>query len=285
MKFIKIIAAKLALLCVTLSCNTLTAEPLPEKPIVVLITSFNNADWYEKNLEMLFKQKYSNYRVVYVDDLSPDGTADLVEAYVKKAGQEHRFTLIRNQERLLALGNIFYAVHDCNDWDIIVSYDGDDWFYHDMVLAKINETYSTKNVWLTHGKLIEYPNNSTSWCRPVPHDVVARNGFREKGVRCPSHLRTFYAWLFKKIDEEDLKFNGNFFEMTWDMAMMFPMIEMAGERHTFIKDILYVYNVRNPLNDNKVNAQQQMAYERWIRENMTPYQRLDDSDVPPREEI
>jgi glycosyltransferase involved in cell wall biosynthesis len=257
--------------------NTVQAEVLPEKPIVVLITSFNNADWYERNLEILFKQKYDNYRVIYVDDLSPDGTADLVEAYVKKAGQEHRFTLIRNQVRNLALGNIFYAVHSCNDWDIIVSYDGDDWFTNDGVLAKINECYTKKKCWLTHGSIIEYPSNHVGWSIPIPADIVKNNAFRQ--YRCPSHLRTFYAWLFKKIDEEDLKYDGKFFEMTWDMAMMYPMIEMAGERHAFIKDLLYVYNMRTPLNDNKVNANLQRYYDMWIRA-MPPYERLDDSEVP-----
>ena len=83
--------------------------------------------------------------------------------------------------------------------------------------------------------------------------------------RCPSHLKTFYAWLFKKIDVEDLKIGGEFFPMTWDQAMMFPMLEMAGDRHAFIKETLYVYNMTNPLSDNRVNAQLQRDLEKWIR--------------------
>lgn len=254
-----------------------TAHAIEEKPIVVLITSFNNAEWYKRNLQSVFMQKYSNYRVVYVDDISPDGTADLVEAYVKNAGQEHRFTLIRNAERRLALANIYFSVHDCDDHEIIVSLDGDDWLSNNQVLARINAAYTNEVVWLTHGTMQEFPSGVVGWSIPIPDNIVKANAFRE--YRCPSHLRTFYAWLFKKIEIDDLLYEGEFYEMTWDMAMMYPMIEMAGERHKFMKDVSYVYNMRTPLNDNKVNAALQQFYDVWIR-SRPRYERLDDSQVP-----
>ena len=73
---------------------------------------------------------------------------------------------------------------------------------------------------------------------------------------------------------EDLQYEGRFFSMTWDQAMMFPMIEMAGERHAFIPEITYVYNMSNPINDNKVDPQLQRDLEVFIR-SKPPYQRLD----------
>jgi hypothetical protein len=52
------------------------------------------------------------------------------------------------------------------------------------------------------------------------------------------------------------------------------MIEMAGERHAFIPNIMYVYNIANPVNDNKVNPQLQRDLEARIR-SMPPYERLE----------
>jgi hypothetical protein len=80
--------------------------------------------------------------------------------------------------------------------------------------------------------------------------------------------------LFKKIEIEDLLDGDEFFSMTWDFAIMFPMIEMAGNRHAFISDIVYVYNTANQINDNKVNAQLQRDLDIVLR-NMPCYQRLD----------
>lgn len=244
-----------------------------EKPIIVLTTSYNNSAWVEKNVNSILNQDYGNYRVIYVVDASEDDSAYRVKNVLKAHQKKIDFNLICNSKRLGALSNIYHIIHDqCEDDAIIVSLDGDDWFYDNQVLKKINAVYCKKKVWITHGKMIEYPSNHTGWSVPIPRKIIAKNAFRT--YRCPSHLRTFYAWLFKKIRLEDLVYNGEFFVMTWDQAIMFPMMEMAGNRHFFVKDLTYVYNMDNPINDNKVNAQLQRDLEVYIR-SMPRYQRLE----------
>lgn len=61
--------------------------------------------------------------------------------------------------------------------------------------------------------------------------------------------------------------------MTYDLAIMFPMQEMAGERFRFLSEILYVYNVANSLNDHKIDAALQRRLDDFIR-SKTPYSRL-----------
>lgn len=236
---------------------------LDEKPMVVIVPSYNNAQWCYQNISSILEQKYDNYRVVYIDDCSQDNTAEIVDNLVKTYGQEHRFTLIRNKRRCGALANLYYAIHACADDEIIVTVDGDDWLKHQGVLAKLNEAYATQDIWLTHGRFVETLSGWDGWCIEVPHNVVKKNAFRT--YRCPSHLRTFYAWLFKKIKKEDLMHEGKFFSMAWDQAMLFPMFEMAGERHAFMNEVLYVYNTTTPINDNKVNPELQRKLEYIIR--------------------
>jgi glycosyltransferase involved in cell wall biosynthesis len=261
--------SRLFLLALLLLLQTVLAYA--EKPIVVLTTSYNNEKWVEQNLRSIFQQDYSNYRVIYIDDASQDQTPNLVEVLVKSY-PKLRFNLVRNQVRMGALANIYHAIHDlCADEEIVVSLDGDDWFYDSQVLKQIDQVYSTQNVWLTHGTLVEFPSKHQFWSRPLPYHIIAENGFR--AYRCPSHLRTFYAWLFKKIRLEDLQHEGSFFSMTWDQAIMFPMIEMAAERHAFISVPTYVYNMANPINDNKVDPQLQRDLEALIRAK-PPYKRL-----------
>ena len=63
-----------------------------EKPIVVVIPSYNNERWVENNLTSVFKQNYQNYRVIYVDDCSTDNTykhvMELIEQ-VSSAGSSY----------------------------------------------------------------------------------------------------------------------------------------------------------------------------------------------------
>ncbi len=260
-----------------LCLSTLSAMPpppfldLPEKPMVVIIASYNNSRWVEANLMSVFTQNYTNYRVIYIDDTSSDGTADRVEALVREKAQEPRFTLIRNTIRKGGLRNLYEAVWRCADDEIVVNLDGDDWLANPYVLKIVNQAYSTQDIWLTHGTLDEYPKHRLEWSRPIPEKIIEYNDFRS--YRCPSHLKTFYTWLFKKINVEDLKYEGEFFPMTWDQAMMFPMMEMAGHHHLFIPDILYIYNVSNPISDNKVNAALQKNLEKLIRSKPS-YERL-----------
>lgn len=247
-----------------------------EKPIVIIIPSYNNVQYYYYNLASVFEQQYTNYRVIFIADgcgcPEYDGTGELTENLIVQSPLKNKFTIIKNKERKGALYNLYHAICSCDDNEIVVTLDGDDWFYHDRVLSQVNDIYTEYNVWVTHGRFIEYPTRANHWSLPIPTEITKANKFRS--YRCPSHLRTFYAWLFKKIELEDLMKEDQFYAMTWDQAMMFPMFEMAGERHYYIESpYTYVYNVANAINDCKVNAPLQRTLEEEIRSKM-PYTRL-----------
>jgi len=247
-----------------LACLIFTQNKSEDKKIVVLTTSYNNCKWYKKNLDSIFNQKYSNFRLIYVDDQSPDGTGKLVEQYITQNNLQENVTLIKNETRRLALYNIYHAIHSCDNDEIIVSLDGDDWFTHPHVLSKINDVYSDPNIWITYGQFVLASNCDVGWCVDYPEDVVKNKQFRQF-THIPSHLRTFYAGLFKKIRKEDLMYQGNFYPMTWDMAFMFPMMEIAHTHYQYIPNALYVYNDTNPINDHKVSQELQRKLDIEIR--------------------
>lgn len=227
-----------------------------EKSIVVVIPSYNNKKWYKRNLESVLSQNYSNFRIMYTDDCSPDATGDLVEEYLIENDPEKKITLTKNETRRGALHNLYTMIHMCKDDDIIVTLDGDDWLPDNDVLQRLNNIYSSGDIWLTYGQFQLYPSGIHGWASPMPNYIVENNAFRDF-QHLPTHLRTFYAWLFKEIKLEDLLYQGEFYPMTWDMAMMFPMIEMAGERHQFIPEIMYIYNDENTISDHHVSRQLQ----------------------------
>lgn len=245
---------------------------LPEKPVVVVIPSYNNSQWYERNLDSVISQKYSNFKVIYLDDCSPDGTGKLVEKYRKEHHLENKITLIRNSVRRGALANIYTAVHSCDDLAIVVTLDGDDWLKHEFVLTRVNKEYTQQGAWMTYGHYECYPKGDSEPQKEMKPVIVHYNMYREWDW-ITSHLRTFYAWLFKQIKLEDFLFEGNFFDVTWDMAFMFPMLEMSGERARPIPDILYVYNCANPINDFKTKLIRQIHCDKLIR-SMPKYSRL-----------
>jgi glycosyltransferase involved in cell wall biosynthesis len=247
-----------------------------EKPIVVVIPSYNNEKWVENNLTSVFAQEYENYKVLYVDDCSVDNTYECVLELVDKYHQQDRVTIIRNETRCGAMANWYKAIHMCDDDAIIVQLDGDDWLAYDGVLSYVNEIYSAADIWTTYGQFMEYPTciKHYEYSKKFTEEVIAHNSFRKVGQLPMSHLRTCYAWLFKSIKLEDVLYHGNFYPMTCDKLIMACCIEMAARHHFCVPDILYVYNNTNNISDHRVNKllQESLA---WYVLSLPPYKQLD----------
>lgn len=242
----------------------LNSYALEHKEIVVIIPSYNNNVWCERNLSSVINQTYDNWSAIYIDDCSCDGTADAVQKYLVDHQTTHTITLICNEQRQGALYNLYHAITQCADDAIIITLDGDDWLAHDRVLEHINQLYNNPEVWMTYGTYQIYPDATLGSWHAIGQSVIDANAFRQsKWVS--SHLRTFYAGLFKHIAPEDLMYEGAFFSVTWDMAFMFPMLEMAGNHSRHVPEVLYVYNQSNPINDYKVRLPLVLAMNKLIR--------------------
>lgn len=235
-----------------------------DKKFVIVIPSYKNSEWCEKNIQSTIDQNYDKYRVIFIDDCSPDDTFDKVLNVVNSSNKKNKFTLIKNTIRNGALCNLYNAIHSCDDDEIIVTLDGDDWLANSDVLNKLNEVYNSGDIWMTYGQYQNYPDNGIGISQQVPDHIINSNGYRQYAW-CSSHLRTFYTWLFKQIKDEDLKYEGQFAPTAWDCTMQFPMLEMSGHHAKFIPDVLYIYNLINPINDHKVNRDFQKKLELYYR--------------------
>src|SRR5262249_15822929 len=126
---------------------------------------------------------------------------------------------------------------------------------HPNVLSYLDKVYSENDLYLTWGQCEKYPQVGSTIMKcanNVPDRVIDQKLFRE--VRFVfSHLHTFKYALWKHIKDADLRDkNGHYFPVLYDVAIYYPMLEMAGRKIKFIKETLYIYNAENPLNDAKI---------------------------------
>ncbi len=266
----------LAFLCYmqVIVCITQSESTYQQLPIVVLICSYNNEMWVQKNLSSVFMQEYDNFRVIYIDDCSQDTTAMLVQSFIDTHNIHEKISLIVNDMRCRKMKNIYNGVHACKDTEIIVQLDGDDWFIDNQLLAKINHLYQSKDIWLTYG------SDTLGYAQPTNKKTFKLGNFRqEKWIYAPT--RSFYAWLFKSIKVEDFiaehveGFQGLFFPSADDLAFMFPMLEMAGDRCFYISEVNYKVNTHNPISNKKIEYDLQEASSLDIR-TRKPYPLLTD---------
>lgn len=248
-----------------------------QKKFTIIIPSYNNKLWFQRNIDSVIMQNYENYEVLYIDDASIDKTGELVESYIKEHKIE-KIKFIKNLQNKGALENLYNAICSCNPEDIIITLDGDDWLSNENVLSFLNNIYQDKNVWMTYGNYIDYPTYATGSAQQLPYQIIDQNNFRNYNLWVTTHLRTFYAGLFHKIKKIDLLYENKFYLMAWDCAIMYPMLEMAGKHSKFISDILYVYNIATPLNDMKTNKELQCNLSEEIKKKLKyqPLERLFD---------
>ena len=235
----------------------------------IIVPSYNSEKWIEKTLSSVAFQNYNNYDVMVIDDCSTDSNQKkIIQEYCKKYNSEkNKWNYIFNTDRKFALYNIVNGIccFKCNNNDVIIILDGDDWFYDNEVLNKVNNCYCNNDVYMTYGQYISYPSNEVGRCREISSYII-KNKLYRKTEWLFSHLKTFKFDLFKKIKVEDfLDIDGKFMKMTYDLAIIFPIAEMSGGKFKFINDILYVYNNDNPINDYKVNIKEQIRIENLIK--------------------
>lgn len=256
------------LLLYTLCAYTVSACHT-EQHIVVIIPSYNNAPWCEKNIDSACMQQYSNFKVIYIDDASDDGTGDKVDSHIRNKGYNN-IRVIHNSYNRKALANLYRAIHQCADTDLIVLLDGDDFFADDDVLAYINKMFTQEDIWAAYAQYMNVPIEKAQelklsiigYARPTPENMFEQRNFRNNKIWVWSGCRIFYAWLFKLIKFEDLilpvePYKGKCFPTSYDAAIIWPFLESSGRRVKFIEKILLHRNVDTPLNDFKIHRELQ----------------------------
>lgn len=259
-------------LIISASIQSKAGDPVK---FVVVVPTYNNEKWCIRNIESVICQNYPReyWRMVIVNDCSTDRTSELIHTYVREHHLEGQIEIVDNTERKGAMRNLYETIHACDDNTVIITQDGDDWQSGKHVMLRLAQEYADESVWMTYGQFQYYPGRQVGFARAFPEDVMKNCRFRSYDW-VATHMRTFRAWLFKKIDKRDLMINGKFFNSAWDLAMMYPMLEMSSNGHVrFIPTILYIYNTSNPICDFKVHATEQARLTGYIR-NLPKYRPL-----------
>ncbi len=229
----------------------------------VVVPVFNAEKYIEKCLSSIVKQSNKRFQVQVVDDCSTDSSYEIASSICK---ENKNFKFFRNDRRVGALNNICNLLETkikepSKTVDLII--DGDDYLYSSDVLNILEEKYLQTNCLITYGSHI---SSKGIQGKKYPRLIREFNLFR-KYFWYASHLKTFRHDLWLALNHKDLiNKNREYFSVAWDLAMMFPMLEMAGNRQEFISEILYFYNDNNPISDHKIRRKEQILAAREIRQ-------------------
>ena len=229
----------------------------------IVVPLFNAEKYIEKCLLSIINQSYKNFQVQVVDDCSGDSSYKIASSICK--GKKN-LKIFRNTRRIGALNNIYNLLskeikEPSKTVDLII--DGDDYLYSSNVLNILEEKYMRTNCLITYGSHI---SSKGVQGKKYPRIIRKFNLFR-KYFWYASHLRTFRHDLWLALNPQDLLNNKQeFYSVAWDLAIMLPMLEMAGRRQEFINEVLYAYNDNNPISDHRIRRKEQILAAREIRQ-------------------
>ena len=240
----------------------------PFNSISVITPVYNAEKYIAKCIQSVVQQDYPNYKMFIIDDCSTDDTVaeicrtlDTLSRDVQK-----KITIIENKENLGAVWNQVNTIEKhCGD-DIVMLLDGDDWLVNDPnIFHKYNNLYNN-GAEFTYGSCWSVVDNIPLIAQEYPPEVKWNKAYRDYKFNWNmpyTHLRTFLAsnmisYLHTKGNYAFRDENGDWLKAGGDTAIFYSMIEMADPENVIcIPEIVYHYNDANPLNDYKVNAEEQ----------------------------
>lgn len=246
------------------------------KSFKVVVPSFNSVDFIGKTLQSIESQTYRNFDVCVIDDCS---TLEQQREIIKEYCQRNGWKSIFHDKNYGALYGLAGAIKkfQCEDDDVVIVIDGDDWLAHDKAFEKLHEVYTENDVYLTWGQCEIYPPGKTPmrYAQPIPDMVIDQKLYRD----IPFvfwHPGTFKYLLWRNLKDIDLRdADGEYFRIMKDKATLYPMLEMAGHKVKFIGETLYIYNISNPLNDFATTSEEEKDRVNGLLKQRPRYEILD----------
>jgi glycosyltransferase involved in cell wall biosynthesis/GR25 family glycosyltransferase involved in LPS biosynthesis len=220
----------------------------PKKRFVFIVPSYNNSEWISRNLQSVFEQTYTNWRMIYINDCSTDSTHNKFLALTTEYSD--KITYLNNTKKYGQAFNRYRAYNMCADDDICIMLDGDDWLASKHVLSYLNKFMQHYDADMTYGRFEVYLNGKITPFK-MPGDfspsVIEKCSYRTDSWRS-CHLRTMKASLLKQIRPTDLfDEDGEFIICSTDMVESFACLELSAGRHKLNPEVTMVYNKENSM--------------------------------------
>lgn len=216
---------------------------------VFIVPSFNNEEWYSKNLNSIFYQSYTDWRIIYINDCSTDNTFDLVKAFINRSGFDNKCNFIENSTNLGPAASRYLAYQQTDDDEICCMLDGDDFLKNPNVLSKLDYYYN-QGYNATYGSYYSLINGKVDgFLSPVkyivPNFLISDIPYRKRQDWFSMHLRTMKSYLIKSIPKYHLQINNEWIKCCSDMAESYYILENLNTKIIKIDQPLYIYNRDN----------------------------------------
>lgn len=178
--------------------------------ISVIISTHNRADSLVHLLDSIYKQTYTNYEIIIIDDASTDNTREIIKKYM----EEHKINIIYFDNQINKGVSLSKRKgYELATGDIIIFSDDDDYYIDYTYFDKINQIYyENSDCVMTVASTIDYYINENLYkLSPLNFNYIISTqdyllGFSNKYTKPASMITlSMRASALKKISYEKLK--------------------------------------------------------------------------------
>jgi FkbM family methyltransferase len=242
-----------------------------QNKIYVVSPFYNAANYLENHILSVATQDYDNYTHILIDDCSTDNSAAVCQSTIDKLPKalQQKFKIIQRTEKYGAVRNQIQTIRDLEPDSIVFLLDGDDSLINDNSLFHYYNDMYCNDTEFTYGSCWSLVDNIPLIAQEYPEDVKQSRSYRShhfNWILPYTHLRTFRKRLLDGVEDAQFKNQDNqWYGAGGDGSVFYALIEQADPNQVkAIQDITVFYNDVNPLNDYKVNAQEQNKNAREI---------------------
>ena len=240
-----------------------------QRHIDIITTCYNAENYIKKCILSVAQQDYDYYTMHIIDDASTDNTRKVIDKTIQTLPEylQHKFKVKTNDKNVGAIMNQYSIIStnsiigSYNKPSIQIILDGDDWLINDPnIFHKYNNLYRD-GAEFTYGSCWSECDNIPLIAQEYPPEVRSKKLYRQYKFNWNmpyTHLRTFSSKLAEKLLPTDLQIDGEWIRAGGDATLFYYLIERADpDKVVCVSDIVYHYNDANPINDYKVNSDEQ----------------------------
>jgi FkbM family methyltransferase len=229
-----------------------------QQKIVVVAPMYNAEKYIEKCIQSVITQDYDNWEMFVIDDCSSDKSFEVASKY-----SSSKVHVVRRSQNMGAVFNQIKTITDiCDPEDIVMLLDGDDALINDnQIFHRYNNLYDGTTEF-TYGSCWSMADNIPLIAQHYPDHIKQSRSYRDHKFNWNmpyTHLRTFKTKLIEGVNDAEFKDeDGNWYKAGGDGSVFYALIERADpSKVKAVSDIVYLYNDMNPLNDYKINGEEQ----------------------------
>jgi len=223
---------------------------------IIIIRGYNCKNYIDECVHSVLRQTEDDWRAQIIIDKSDDDSY-----YRASRCLCDKIRVSANIERMGVGANMIKGIEmaEPNAEDVVCILDADDYLLPNALESARSKYRKHSNCLVTYGSFIlECTGKKSRICKPYKKDANVR-----KAKWAATHFKTFKYKVFKSVPVEYFQHNGNWFPAASDVALMIPLMEVAGLKNCYhVKQAVYFY--RNHT-DYSVNRGKQKKFEKIIR--------------------